>query len=56
MEPESRLYCRVHKICAQGTPSIVACDLGGGECQLQKNVYKLLPFNAFRCEKLRIAV
>ena len=22
----------VHKICAQGTPSIVACDLGGEEC------------------------
>ena len=21
-----------HKICAQGTPSIVACDLGGEEC------------------------
>ena len=22
----------VHKFCAQGTPSIVACDLGGEEC------------------------
>ena len=22
----------IHKFCAQGTPSIVACDLGGEEC------------------------
>ena len=30
-----RLLCEihtVHKICAQGTPSIVACGLGGEEC------------------------
>ena len=25
-----------HKICAQGTPSIVACDLGGEECANQE--------------------
>ena len=23
---------KIHKFCAQGTPSIVACDLGGEEC------------------------
>ena len=27
---------RVLKICAQGTPSIVACDLGGEECANQE--------------------
>lgn len=33
-----------------------ACFYKGRLFYLQKNVYKLLPFSVFRCEKLRIAV
>ena len=28
----SKRIAKIHKFCAQGTPSIVACDLGGEEC------------------------
>ena len=27
----SKRIAKIHKFCAQGTPSIVACDLGGEE-------------------------